>query len=54
MKVLSFLHVLLAENFYKWAMREIHPGHPDVPKIIMRQLELSDKRKSIEATFGQA
>ena len=43
MKVLNFIHVAFAQAFYKWAMREIDPMHPDVPRIMMRQQELRDK-----------
>jgi hypothetical protein len=42
--VLSFLHVTLAQAFYHWALREINPLHPDVPRILRRQSELRDKR----------
>lgn len=47
MKVLDLLHVVVAQSFYRWAMREINPLHPDVPKIMQRQQELSDKYKRI-------
>jgi hypothetical protein len=49
MKVISLLHVVLAQAFYRWAMREINPMHPDVPKIMMRQQELAEKHRQIWA-----
>ena len=49
MKVLHLLHVLIAGGFYRWAMREIDPMHPDVPRIIHRQRELDDKAKRLLA-----
>lgn len=33
----------LAEGFYRWALREISPLHPDVPRIVLRRRELADK-----------
>jgi hypothetical protein len=49
MKVLHLLHTILAQKFYRWAMREINPLHPDVPKIVLRQSELTDKAKRLWA-----
>ena len=49
MKVLNLLHVVVAQAFYRWAMREINPMHPDVPKIMQRQRELSEKHQRIWA-----
>jgi hypothetical protein len=42
-KVLHMLHAWLGSAFYRWAMREINPMHPDVPRILCRQRELQDK-----------
>lgn len=47
MKVLHLLHVVIAQWFYRWAMREINPTHPDVPLIIQRQRQLADKYRRI-------
>jgi hypothetical protein len=47
MKILKFIHVMLAQAFYNWAMREINPLHPDVPRILLRQKELADKAEQI-------
>lgn len=49
MKVISLLHVVLAQAFYRWAMREINPMHPDVPKIMLRQQQLAEKYRQIWA-----
>jgi hypothetical protein len=43
MKILTFIHLSLSQAFYRWAMREINPLHPDLPRILMRQQELADK-----------
>ncbi len=43
MKILDLIHVTFARAFYGWAMREIDPMHPDVPRILLRQKELADK-----------
>jgi hypothetical protein len=49
MKIISLLHVVVAQAFYRWAMREISPMHPDVPKIVRRQQELREKYRQIWA-----
>ena len=49
MKVITLLHVIFAQAFYRWAMREINPMHPDVPRIMVRQHELADKYRQIRA-----
>jgi hypothetical protein len=49
MKILDLLHVVIAQAFYRWAMREINPMHPDVPKIMLRQQELAEKYRRIWA-----
>lgn len=49
MKVLDLIHVMLAQWFYKWALSEINPMHPDVPRIMMRRQELADKAARIFA-----
>jgi hypothetical protein len=47
MKILNLIHVMLAQAFYDWAMREINPLHPDLPRIVLRQKELADKAQRI-------
>jgi hypothetical protein len=49
MKILYLLHVVLAQAFYRWAMREISPLHPDVPRIMLRQQELDERMRRIWA-----
>ena len=49
MKILNLLHVVVAQAFYRWAMREINPTHPDVPKILLRQQQLAEKYRRIWA-----
>ena len=49
MKVLSLIHVMVAQAFYSWALREINPMHPDLPRIMMRKQELADKQQRIFA-----
>lgn len=49
MKILNFIHVMVARSFYSWAMKEINPMHPDVPRIMQRQRELEDKAERIFA-----
>lgn len=49
MKILHLIHVMLAQAFYSWAMREINPLHPDLPRILLRQKELDDKAQRMFA-----
>ena len=49
MKILNFIHVMVARGFYSWAMKEINPMHPDLPRIMQRQRELEDKAQRIFA-----
>lgn len=45
MKILRFVHSTISLAFYTWALREIHPLHPDVPRIVLRRQELHDAAK---------
>lgn len=47
MKILDLIHVMVAQAFYGWAMREINPTHPDVPRILLRQRQLEDKARRV-------
>jgi hypothetical protein len=47
MKILNLIHVMFAQAFYKWAAREINPLHPDLPRIVLRQMELADKAQRV-------
>jgi len=49
MKILNLLHVVVAQAFYRWAMAEISPMHPDLPKIMLRQQQLAEKYRRIWA-----
>jgi hypothetical protein len=49
MKIISLLHVVIAQAFYRWAMKEINPMHPDVPRIMLRQQQLAEKYRRIWA-----
>ncbi|HYF42046.1 MAG TPA: hypothetical protein VEA35_06310 [Ramlibacter sp.] len=49
MKIINLLHLTFAQAFYRWAMREIDPLHPDLPRIVMRQQELRDKAQRMFA-----
>jgi hypothetical protein len=49
MKILNLIHVMVAQAFYSWAMREINPLHPDLPRIMLRKKELEDKAHRIFA-----
>lgn len=49
MKILNLIHVMVAQAFYKWALSEIDPLHPDVPRIMLRRRELEDKARRIFA-----
>lgn len=49
MKILNLIHVMVAQAFYSWAMREINPLHPDLPRIMLRQKELADKAQRVFA-----
>ena len=49
MKILNLIHVSFAQAFYRWALREIDPLHPDVPRILLRQRELREKQTQMFA-----
>lgn len=46
MEVLRLTWAWLASGFYSWALREISPLHPDLPRIVLRKQELDDRLKS--------
>jgi hypothetical protein len=47
MKILRFIHLTFAQAYYGWAIREINPLHPDVPKLVMRRQELADQARGM-------
>ena len=49
MKILHFIHVTFAQAFYGWALREIDPMHPDLPKLVMKRQQLADEARRMFA-----
>ena len=47
MVVFKLIHVMMAQAFYGWALREIDPMHPDVPLLVLRRQELADKARRL-------
>lgn len=45
MKVLRLLHLTVARAFNGWALREIDPLHPDLPRLVLRRMELADRAR---------
>jgi NOL1/NOP2/fmu family ribosome biogenesis protein len=41
--MLRILHAWLGVAFYRWALAEINPLHPDLPRILRRRRELQDR-----------
>lgn len=50
MEILNLVYVMTARAFYDWALREIDPLHPDVPRLVMRQHELDERARKL---FGR-
>lgn len=49
MSIFRLIHVVLAQAFYRWALSEMNPLHPDLPKIVLRQQELADEARRLLA-----
>ena len=49
MKILRFIHLTFAQAFYGWALREIDPMHPDLPRLVMKRQELADQARRMFA-----
>ncbi len=49
MKILRFIHLTCAQAFYGWALREIDPMHPDLPRLVMKRQELDDQARRMFA-----
>jgi hypothetical protein len=47
MLVLRVCHNMLAIAYNQWALREINPLHPDVPRILLRLSELRDTARTL-------
>lgn len=46
MKILRLIRYMIASEFYSWALREINPLHPDMPRIVLRKREIDDQLKT--------
>lgn len=49
MSIFRLIHVVIAQAFYRWALSEMNPLHPDLPQIVLRQQELSDEARRLLA-----
>jgi hypothetical protein len=49
MNILKLIHVVIAQAFYRWALSEMDPLHPDLPKIVLRRQELADEARRLLA-----
>jgi hypothetical protein len=49
MKIIRFIHLTFSQAFYGWALREIDPMHPDLPKLVMKRQELADQARRMFA-----
>ena len=49
MKIIRFIHLTFAQAFYGWALREIDPMHPDLPRLVMKRQELADQARRMFA-----
>ena len=47
MNILNMLYVVTARAFYGWALREIDPLHPDLPRLLLRQHDLDDRARKL-------
>ena len=45
MKILNLIHIMIAQAFYKWALAEINPLHPDVTSVFQRRHEQEEKTR---------
>jgi hypothetical protein len=49
MRILSIVHVTLACAFYLWAMGQIDPLHPDLPRILIKRQEMEERAQQLWA-----
>ncbi len=47
MEILELLYVMTARALTGWALREIDPLHPDLPRLVLRQHQLDDRAKRL-------
>ena len=54
MNVPRLVFLWIAQGFYRWALREISPLHPDLPRIVVRERELADEAaRSLRTARGR-
>jgi hypothetical protein len=49
MNILRLMHVLVAQAFCRWALREIDPLDPDLPRLVLREHELADEARRLHS-----
>lgn len=47
MNILELIRIWTAQAFYRWAISEIDPMHPDLPRLVLRQRELADEARRL-------
>jgi hypothetical protein len=47
MEILELLYLMTARALTGWALREIDPLHPDLPKLVLRQKAASVQLRSL-------
>lgn len=47
MKVIELFYLACARAFYRWALAEIPPTHPDVTWIVIRRRELDARYRRL-------
>ncbi len=52
MRLLSIVHVTLACIVYRWATGQIHPLHPDLPRILIKWQEMEERAQQLWAAEG--
>lgn len=43
--VLTLVWTTVADAFYRWAQREIHPLHPDSGRLALLRMEVRETRR---------
>lgn len=47
MHIIRLVYLTIVRAFYNWALREIDPLHPDVPRLVLRQYELNERTRRL-------
>lgn len=47
MKILRFVHATIAQAFYRWALAEINPLHPDLGRVLIKERQHADRLRSL-------